>query len=503
VVGDVDVWEWCTGCGDNGNTNLLFRGAFAECDGSGADACALNNSGDVPAFWPYEPKFGVAGTIPDNSLFEGGINITQLIGPVCLTSFMVETRSSQSTDAVLKDFALREFQVCGFDASKQCEAAVASTGGGLDVSFDGEVDNTGVGTLYFTVSDDKGDITAVCLDDSGDGDCTGDPVPADLDITSGVATFSLAGGVTAQYLGSYSIAYGDVTINASGNAEATDTVTVEARINPADAEPLDTKMPSATCDTPVDGSVTISKDCTASINSAGDTLLVSVTGSGTNDGDVLLKNVTLTDTDSEVESSLSILKNGSEVTNGAFDLAPGDNYSFTASATESVLSHSNTITVSGTNAFTNSATSANDDASCSDPQTPSISVTKECSVELDFSNAINTIQLKVPFSGEICNTGNLKLTGLTASDSDAGDITLDRDWLAPTGDAGGMDCLDYDGFYLPSTTDGGDNPDQTLAEFSDTVTASATGALGTGTVSNTGDATCRLCPECPDCPTPE
>jgi hypothetical protein len=441
---------------------------------------------------PYTPKFGVAGTIPDNSLFEGGINISQLIGDVCLTSFLVETRSSQSTDAVLKDFTLHEFSVCGFEASKTCSAAVAASGGGLDVDFSGTVSNSGVGVLSIKVSDDMGDITDVCYDDAAPfDDCTAADTDAGESIVSGVATFNLLGGATAFYEGQYTVGIGSVTINGEGEAEATDTVTVEARLNPADVEPIATKTAMATCSTPVDGSVAISKSCNASINSAGDTLLVSVSGSGSNTGDVLIEDVSLSDSDAEVNGSLSILVNGNPATNGAFDLAPGDTYSFTASATESVLSHSDTMTVSGSNAFNGATITNNDGASCNTPATPSVTVSKDCSVTLDYSNAINTIQLKVGFSGQICNGSSvLALTGLTASDSDAGDLTLSKTTLAPS------ECINYSGSYLPSDTDGGLNlPSPGSASFSDTVTVNATGALGTGPVSHNDDATCGLCPE--------
>jgi hypothetical protein len=499
VVGDVDVWKWCGGCGTDGNNNLEFMGAFSECTGSGANVCALNNSGDIPTGgWAYTPKFGAPGMIPDNSLFEGGINISAVIGPVCLTTFLVETRSSQSTDAVLKDFTMEQIEVCGFDVSKQCSAALAASGGGLDIDFYGTVDNTGAGEMFMTLSDDMGDISVVCFDDALPADeCTGaDSVPADLDITSGVATFTLAADEVVRYEGSYTVASGDVVINPiTGEAEATDTVTVAGRANEGDPDPIDTKTAQATCGIPVDGAIKIDKDCTAGINTAGDTLEVSVTGSGSNTGDITLTDVTLSDPD--ITNLVIKDKNDAVVTNGAFDLAPGDTYSFTASATESVLTHSNTIMVEGDNAFTGATTSDFDDASCDVKATPAISVSKDCTVGLDFSNSLNTIQIEVGFGGQICNESPvLKLTGLTATDSEAGTLTLSKDWLAPD------ECITYSGTYLPSTTDGGDDPDPGDASFSDTVTVSATGALGTGSVGDFNDATCDLCPKCPDCPTP-
>jgi hypothetical protein len=78
-------------------------------------ACAATNGFATPSLDPdYDDKFGTpAGTYPPVVFFEGGMNLTALgLGGECFPTFLVETRSSQSIDAVLKDFTVGELQHC-------------------------------------------------------------------------------------------------------------------------------------------------------------------------------------------------------------------------------------------------------------------------------------------------------------------------------------------------------------------------------------------------------
>lgn len=80
--------------------------------------CAQTNSTEQDSPWAYVPKSGASGTFPFESFIEGGINISKLLGPsaVCFSSFMAETRASESVTATLKDFALGSFQLCNAGA---------------------------------------------------------------------------------------------------------------------------------------------------------------------------------------------------------------------------------------------------------------------------------------------------------------------------------------------------------------------------------------------------
>jgi uncharacterized repeat protein (TIGR01451 family) len=108
----VTVYDW-----QDGNLNLLSSGN--PCVSSGI-ACAFVNTSatPMPVPWPYTPKSGTAGNVPQNGFFEGGIDLDALFAannaPVpCFSSFLAETRSSDSTSATLKDLALGNVNSCG------------------------------------------------------------------------------------------------------------------------------------------------------------------------------------------------------------------------------------------------------------------------------------------------------------------------------------------------------------------------------------------------------
>lgn len=88
--------------------------------------CAEVNDAATPSPWAYTPSKGPANIFPKGAFFEGGVNLTQLgISNVCFASFLAETRSSQSTDATLKDFVTGTFTLvpdvsAGPDGSINC-----------------------------------------------------------------------------------------------------------------------------------------------------------------------------------------------------------------------------------------------------------------------------------------------------------------------------------------------------------------------------------------------
>jgi hypothetical protein len=70
-------------------------------------------------YWPYTAKSPVkVGNVvqpiyPAESFFEGGIDITALLGDVCFNTFLANTRTSHSETADLKDLAFGDFNTCG------------------------------------------------------------------------------------------------------------------------------------------------------------------------------------------------------------------------------------------------------------------------------------------------------------------------------------------------------------------------------------------------------
>lgn len=121
---EVQIFSWV---GSGGSHGALQELAFAASNGvevctTGDTACAITNQIATDSPWAYSPKSGSENVFPLESFFEAGIDVTALIGQVCFSSFMAETRSSHSETAELKDFALGDFNLCSIDVEKVCVA---------------------------------------------------------------------------------------------------------------------------------------------------------------------------------------------------------------------------------------------------------------------------------------------------------------------------------------------------------------------------------------------
>ena len=151
----ISVYEWdhtCTsgvknpGPGQCSDTNLRVVAVPAANCGSSI-YCAQTNASTTSTTW--------AGNLASPLFFEGGVDLSAALKAVgvtqipCFSSFLEETRSSQSTTAVLKDFISGGFPVCGLSITKGCDTAVAAQGG-TEVKYPvkGVVTNTGVGSLF-------------------------------------------------------------------------------------------------------------------------------------------------------------------------------------------------------------------------------------------------------------------------------------------------------------------------------------------------------------------
>jgi len=121
---EVQIFKWVGSGGDFGALEEIEFGASngAEVCTASDDACAITNEAATDSPWAYTPKAGSQDVFPAESFFEAGIDVTALIGEVCFSSFMAETRSSHSETAELKDFALGDFDLCSIDVEKVCIA---------------------------------------------------------------------------------------------------------------------------------------------------------------------------------------------------------------------------------------------------------------------------------------------------------------------------------------------------------------------------------------------
>jgi uncharacterized repeat protein (TIGR01451 family) len=115
-VATFNVYKWV---GSGGNVapahTLQTVASGVPCTGgaSSDDACAVTNTDTVAAPWAFDGRDGAPGEFPAGTFFEGGIDLTALgLDSGCFTSFLGETRSSQSVTATLSDFAGGTFSFC-------------------------------------------------------------------------------------------------------------------------------------------------------------------------------------------------------------------------------------------------------------------------------------------------------------------------------------------------------------------------------------------------------
>jgi hypothetical protein len=116
-------------------------------------ACAISNRAveTPPVGWPngFLDKSGFS-TWQISEFFEGGINISQLLGTntTCFSSFLAMTRSSASTTAQLKDFVSGAFPLCGVGVAKVCNGTTTVVGSKFHTEYTVTVSNIGGGPLF-------------------------------------------------------------------------------------------------------------------------------------------------------------------------------------------------------------------------------------------------------------------------------------------------------------------------------------------------------------------
>lgn len=112
----IRVFEYVGSGGSDGSLNLLGGNATDVRDCaivSTDDFCAaVNNLDGAVAPWLFRNKSGQT-SFGHGEFYEGGLNLTTLgLQNECFSSFLAETRSSQSVTATLKDFVAGPFQDC-------------------------------------------------------------------------------------------------------------------------------------------------------------------------------------------------------------------------------------------------------------------------------------------------------------------------------------------------------------------------------------------------------
>ena len=293
----VQVVEWDTSCSKADSNNPMVgqcaaanlrllagvSGAGAICDGTGyvgsAGACAITNEEGGPYHlttspWPYTSKDGYVDQFPYETFFEGGINLTQLVGgDTCYSSFMAETRSSSSFTASLKDFVLDSFPVCAISVTKDCTSPILSADNNYIIyTIAGAVTNDGSATVY-NVS-----LVDVPAFDSGSLNWYG-------------STASLAGGASIDYSAT-------ITVPLGQNGPS-DQVTATAYTLPAGGTAL-TASATDTCPAlQISPELSVTKSCSSIVTTMNTPVQVvaqvNVSGEVCNIGDTPLFNVAVVD----------------------------------------------------------------------------------------------------------------------------------------------------------------------------------------------------------------
>ncbi|MBV2131604.1 hypothetical protein KRX52_02195 [Pseudomonas sp. MAP12] len=464
-------------------------------------ACAITNAATLtnePA-WDYTAKTGNPADIPPESFFEGGINVTRLLGSTpCFASFLAETRSSASQSAQLKDYVFGSFPVCGVEVTKSCDANLNGTGSGVDVTFSGTVENTGGSTLWAYVKDDQtgSAIAEVCVD-TGAAGCQDDDQVAGLVLAAdGSATFPLTSHMTVRYEGSYSVS-GLPSTALSDEVTALGFQDEEDVGTPALA--IVTDSAAAECSFNVSPSLTVTKNCTvAFIN--GNSATVTISGTVTNTGDVPLSNVALSDSDYGALTFPTTLAKGAsqgyskEVTGVPIgDLAATTSSPDANGVVTVTLNHGDTVTVSG-DVLASDGTTVLDDAdatqsaTCSDTFTRGIDIQKDCDeVVLVPENGKLVVKTKVTVT--VSNTGEENLTVTSLTDNPA--VTFDK--ATPFALPAGGQAEVINGYYYPTSPTEIGGPLTNLS-FPDTATVNATGVYSGGSSTDNDGADCPLCP---------
>ena len=181
-VSVINVYKWV---GGQNPLQLLVSGA-PQVPGIGTQPFCLTQDGfkvacgianrfdvDVPSPWPGGYAFkGVGQTdiFRTSTLYEGGINITRLLGTsnTCFSSFMAMTRTSASTTAQLKDYVVGEFPLCGISVAKSCDGAttISADGEHFNNKYTVTISNTGTGPVQNPAFIETADI------DGTDTKCT-------------------------------------------------------------------------------------------------------------------------------------------------------------------------------------------------------------------------------------------------------------------------------------------------------------------------------------------
>ena len=135
---------------------------------STSPACAVTNQVPISTTWPSSAKTG-GNLLPAQTFFTGGIDLTYVFQNIlgvanapCFSSFLFDTRTSQSLTATVKDFLSGGFPECHVSVTKTYTCNGFNADNTFNYSYQGTVTNDGGGTLFnVSVKDSPTGGTAV------------------------------------------------------------------------------------------------------------------------------------------------------------------------------------------------------------------------------------------------------------------------------------------------------------------------------------------------------
>ncbi len=254
--------------------------------------CGSTNSGQI--------TLPTGETVEAGQFFEGGINISKLVGQdYCFASFMATSRSSDTTNASVKNFLLGNFPVCHMTVTKTCDTSEYQAASDTVLfTVKGAIVNDGGGPLTNLSLVDSPAFNAGTLQyyacDAG-GQPGGSPI---------TLPGSLAVGASVCYRGKYT----------SSTLSKYDEVTASA--NTGFSTLTATAHTTCTGTAPSSG-LSVTKNCDLDLVQQSGQLGVKVnfSGSVTNEGGVTLKNVSVCETHEGASTCNATINVG--------DMAPG------------------------------------------------------------------------------------------------------------------------------------------------------------------------------------
>jgi hypothetical protein len=309
LVPSIQVFKWQGGV--NGGPVLASGLKTGECgvgpNAGNLDVCAITNVADsnAPPSWGYVPKAGTPGVFPAQSFFEGGVNLNTIFGAgnvPCFSSFLVETRSSSSITAQLKDFAEGSFNLCKIKVTKNCDfGGVISNGTALQYTFSGTVSNVGAGAVFdVEVVDTPGNATGTQTPPN--------PIPVAASLAPGASAPWSATFVTTALM-------------------FTDEALAQAASSPGGAKTV-TDTTTAPCQGVVSSAISITKECVpgTTLVDIGDKVVVEVGVSGQvcNNGNTKLSAITLANDPATTVNLTSSTLNPGACTSWSASYQPAD-----------------------------------------------------------------------------------------------------------------------------------------------------------------------------------